>query len=304
MKKQLLMTCIMLTGIINTHAQTLISQFDFNGNLNDNLTNSTCTSFGNFDTSYTAGLFNWMTDSTFNTVGGGLAISIPDGLFTELNYSIEINFRFKKVDSYRKLIDFSGQTSDQGLYISTGALEFYSEGVAGITTIAADSIVHVLVTRDASNDTTIAYFWNGTSLTGETSGKDTSFDYVPVLAGSNRMLYIFSDDSSTTGEYSDSGSVDLIRIWNGVVNLSTLLGVQPVKEISLLTFNPNPTTGNVQLNFEKPGNGNVDVYSITGTHIKSIPVHGKTNHNLSMIDQDPGVYIIKYNGASYRLVKQ
>lgn len=304
MKKQLRLTCVMLACIISGKAQTLISQFDFNGNLNDNLTNSTCTSFGNFDTSYTAGLFNWMTDSTFTTVGGGLAISVPDGLFTETNYSIEIDFRFKKVNSYRKVIDFSGQTSDQGLYVNSGNLEFYSEGTAGTTTITADSIVHVLVTRDASNDTIIAYFWNGTSLSYETSGKDTSFGYVPVLVGSNRMLYIFSDDSTTTGEYSDSGSVDLIRIWNGVVNLSTLLGIQPVKEVSLLTCNPNPTTGNVQLNFQKPGNGNVDVYSITGTHIKSVPVQGKTTHNLSLYDQDPGVYIIRYNGASYRLIKQ
>jgi concanavalin A-like lectin/glucanase superfamily protein len=137
--------------------------------------------------------------------GRGLRLTPTTGVIPSSAYTIELLFRFDFVSKYRKVIDFKGGSDDGGLYLVDGCLTFFPRRQNGPTSIAADSYVQIVLTRDASDE-----------VVGYVDGvRQFAFEDRRGLAEVNRdeILRFFVDDRATTGEHS-SGAVSQIRLFD------------------------------------------------------------------------------------------
>lgn len=276
---------------------TLISQFDFNGNMSDQQSNSICTSYNNLSSSYSNGEYNWAGDSLAN--GGGVSIAVPDAVFTETNYSIAIDFRFSDVNSYRKILDFSGLGSDQGLYVN-GSLRLYSAGSYGPTMWIADSSYTVVLTRNGTNDSTKVYLLINNQLVSESVAQDVAVNFVATLVGQNRMLEFFHDDTITASEFCPRGSVDQIRIWNGIVTPSDVLaGIAEPTNASPVSVFPVPADASITLAFGRITSGSYAVYSAQGALIERSEFADQTQLQIETTAWAEGAYYVQITGEEF-----
>lgn len=282
---------------------TLISQFDFDGNMNDLLGNSNCSSYNLLDANYNNGIYSWTGDTLSN--GGGLTISIPDAAFTEENYSIEVIFKFSEVNGYRKVIDFKNQSEDYGLYFNN-QVRIYSSGNYGTTNLYGDTTYTLLFVRDGSDSTLYAYLQLGDTLSMESLGHDDYNDtFIPALIGGNRVFNFFMDDSSTISEFSRFVSVDRIRIWNGIADLSALLGTEEIQG-STTTVNifPNPADHFLNIQFEEEQQGILEITDLTGKLVYQSALPPTRNTQLDISSFTQGVYILNINGYRKPFIKK
>lgn len=303
MRKSLQILGLLGALVINQlYAQAvLISQLDFNGNLNDNFGNATCAQFNNLSTSFSSGSFNWVYDT--NGTGGGLQLTIPDAVLNENEFSVAITFRFAETAGYRKIIDFTGRGDDAGLYVNS-QLRIYGMGGYGPTTINPDSTFTILFTRENTTDTARVYLWDGTNLTLESKAADVPSYMVPVLNGVDRQFYFFADDSITADEYATSGNVEMIKIWNGVSTLSDLLATEEISLPANVNVYPNPAAEFVNVDFPNPTSGTVDIYTISGQLMHSVHFNKETHVNLTLDKLPAGMYLLKHDGRMVRVIKQ
>lgn len=138
--------------------------------------------------------------------GSGLELAPTAGVINSGAYTIELLFRFDRLDGWRKIIDFNNATSDCGLYSLDGGLNFFPTPPAFGAPIDADSYVQVVLTRDASG--TVVGYANGAR---QFSFHDT--DGIAVI-DTNDTVRFFIDDTDTNGEHS-GGAVSRIRLYDG-----------------------------------------------------------------------------------------
>ena len=82
--------------------------------------------------------------------GEGVDLAAASAVIPERQYSIVVLMRFDAVDSYRRIIDFSNQSVDTGLYLDDGQLRMYDYDVrAGEDVIAPNRWVQVVLTRSS-----------------------------------------------------------------------------------------------------------------------------------------------------------
>ncbi len=86
--------------------------------------------------------------------GSGLQLSPASSAIPSSVYTIVMLFRLDTVDGYRRLIDFTNGTSDPGLYVRSGDLNFYPTTSGAGTPIAANAYSQVAFTRDSSGNVT------------------------------------------------------------------------------------------------------------------------------------------------------
>jgi hypothetical protein len=297
-------TLCFAVSTVNTNAQALlVSQFDFNNNLNDQFSISTCSPSNLIGSSYSNGGFNWVSDSSTNA-GGGLVISIPDTSFTQNNYSIALTLQFSKVAGYRKIIDFSNLTSDQGFYYNFYH-RLYSIGISGSSLILPDTSYTLFMTRNGSNDSINTYIYNGVSATLESKGKDISSNFVAPLVGVNRVLNFFQDDVNTIGEYTPRGKVSQIRIWNGIVSLQQIASLSKgVFSNTGITMFPNPAENQVELQFQNAQRAWLNVYNVFGEKVETHWLNNEQRFKLEVKAWEKGIYFIECNSVYSKFVKQ
>lgn len=139
----------------------------------------------------------------------GVALAALDGIVDSLGYTVELVFRFDRIDGYRKIIDFRDGLSDTGLYSFDGCLSFFDEATASRRTIEADRYVHVALVRDAVG-TVIGYVDGVARLSFSDHGGLAAF-------GSGAAMRFFGDDVETRGRESSSGAVARIRLYDGPI---------------------------------------------------------------------------------------
>ncbi|MDQ3913607.1 MAG: Ig-like domain-containing protein, partial [Actinomycetota bacterium] len=206
--------------------------------------------------------------------GNGVKLSPTTGVVFNGTYTIAILFEFDNVDGYRRIIDFKNGTSDNGLYVHNGNLEFFRGSPlnpAGTgAPIAANTYVQVVLTRDASDRSVVGYvdgiqqfsFFDNNKLSLSDTVNDGVID-------SNNTLRFFRDNESdgVTTEHS-SGSVARIRLYDGALTPSevgALDRIEPVFDNTppkvKSTTPANNATGvaagaNVKAAFSEPMQGN------------------------------------------------
>lgn len=145
---------------------------------------------------------------TFNANQG---LSLSDVL-SSTTYSIETQFSLANLGEYRKIIDFKNRTSDNGLYNRSGKLTFFNAlGTGSEAAITADTLTHLVVTRDGATNAFTGYI-NGVS---QFSFIDT--DGEGIFSGPNSIAYFFTDDIRTGSEASP-GFVDYLRTYDTALN--------------------------------------------------------------------------------------
>jgi hypothetical protein len=137
--------------------------------------------------------------------GSGLELVPTDGVSEGDGYTIELLFRFDRLDGYRKIVDFADASEDCGLYDFEGRLDFYATAEGRPGRIVLGEYVHVVLTREASS-----------RVVGYVDG-DRQFAFLDsqgiAAIGPADTLRLFADDGTTGGEDS-AGSVSLVRLYD------------------------------------------------------------------------------------------
>ena len=142
--------------------------------------------------------------------GSGLALT-PASVVIGSEYTIELVFRFDRLDGWAKIVDFNDATEDCGLYSLDGRMDFWPITTGFGAALEADSYAHVVLTRDAT-DTVVAYVNGARQLSFHDTGDIAVID-------ANDTLRLFSDDTTTSNEDS-AGAVSRIRLYDGPLTAS------------------------------------------------------------------------------------
>ena len=142
--------------------------------------------------------------------GSGLALT-PASVVVGSEYTIELVFRFDRLDGWAKIVDFNDATEDCGLYSLDGRMDFWPITTGFGAALEADSYAHVVLTRDATG-TVVAYVNGNRQLSFHDTGDIAVVD-------ANDTLRLFSDDTTTPDEDS-AGAVSRIRLYDGPLTAS------------------------------------------------------------------------------------
>jgi hypothetical protein len=139
---------------------------------------------------------------------GGLSFPHASGLIDDDGYTIELLFRFDRLNGYRKIVDFEDGVADDGLYSFDGCLTFYPRTAEARASIRTDRYVHLVLTRSASG-MVLGYVNSRTVF----AFADLGGHAVVPRGGSLRF---FIDDETTESE-SSGGAVARIRLYDGPI---------------------------------------------------------------------------------------
>ncbi len=142
--------------------------------------------------------------------GSGLVLT-PASPVIGSEYTIELLFRFDRLDGYAKIVDFNDATEDCGLYSLDGRLDFWPISSGVDAAIEADSYAHVVLTRDVTG-AVVAYVDGARQFSFRDTGDVAVID-------ANDTLRLFNDDNVTPNEDS-GGAVSRIRLYDAPLSAS------------------------------------------------------------------------------------
>lgn len=182
----------------SAHA-VLINSYDFNGDFSDSLSNGGALA--------PSGGVVGSGQYTFN---GNQGLRLTSALPSTTDYAVEMRLRVTdSVSGFNKLIDFQDLTSDIGLYVLNGAIDFYTVGpAAGSITLGTDFTLGL-----ARSAGVMTVYLNGSQLFSVAD----SGQAVPV----SNILNFFEDDFATGQNEAFAGVVDFIRIHNDASTFGT-----------------------------------------------------------------------------------
>ncbi len=134
----------------------------------------------------------------------GQGLQLTGGSFDRSSYDIEISFSFSNVSGYRKVIDFKNRIADSGLYVLSGALNFFPRATGDFGAIVADDQITVRATRDSATNTFTAFLNGQESFSFDDTSMEAVFD--------PSETFFFLDDAGTGLGETSAGFVDFIRI--------------------------------------------------------------------------------------------
>jgi len=132
------------------------------------------------------------------------------GSATSGNYSIEMYFSLTDTNGYRKLIDYQNRTADAGLYNLNTSLDFYPAASGSSGAIPANTMTHLVFTRDGGSNQVVGYI-NGSTALGMSF---TDSSNLAVFSAANNIMQFFQDDAVTSFNEASGGFVDFIRIYD------------------------------------------------------------------------------------------
>lgn len=300
-KKDFNLLAILLFTAMSMSGQTLLHNFEFNGNLDD--TRPTGVSLIEVNTatsSYGTSPNSWTWTQTARP-GGGLELltnQLPDAT----NYSLGFTMEFDQTDGgakgYRKIITFKGATSDNGLYFQNNKLRLYPGDHVSTSTYAANTFYDFVLTRKTDGTFKI-YTISGGVVTEVFTIDDADGHAMPILNGANHEFRLFMNDNHFI-EHTTGGTVRSIRMWDAALTaqeiedaLSTVLTeeatnitntsatlnaeVNPQGSASTFEFEWGTTTayGNTEASTPSSGSGTVSVS--LSTNLSGL-IQGETYH--------------------------
>lgn len=196
------------------YSAELLHQYDFDGNLTDTLaTGVVLEQYGNVATSeYGSDGWSWTANAN---PGGGL--KLETALLTDpQSYSLGFRVKYGNVSpGYRKIVSFLGTADDGGLYFLNGNLNFYPFGANASITYTVDTFYDFIFSR-SSDDVIKVYIVDGNgAVTKVYEENDPTSASVPIVVGGKYQFLFFCDDTATNSEWTGSGAVRRLRVWNG-----------------------------------------------------------------------------------------
>ena len=267
----------------------LITDVSFRGSRTEATGGSeTLTTFGSptesFGTDAAGDFWSWTTSSN---PGAGITLDTNE-LTNSSVYSVAIRFKLSNVSGYRKIIDYANGTSDNGFYISNGRARFYptlSISPPSAPLFQAGDLIDLIATRDASGNFKV-YANNGLGGYTEILSRDNSGpSTIPAnIGGGVSRFGFFYDDSLTNLEYSPSGQVYSIRLYDTALTPSEISTIFPALDTTAPTLSSSAPAddatavaigSNIVLTFSETvvaGSGNIILKKADGTTIATIPV--------------------------------
>jgi hypothetical protein len=181
-------------------AQPPVYTYNFAGTLNEAGSGPALTPVGgsgSFVTNTVCGV-----SKTVYQFAAGQGLNFPVGATFTNTYSIEIVFRFNAVFSYARVLDYKSLTTDDGLYVVGGNLNFYPVSSGSGSPINAGTYVHVVLTRNAAG--IVNGYVDGNPHLSFVDGLGRA------LTDVNNNVIFFKDD----GSENSAGAVSLINIYN------------------------------------------------------------------------------------------
>lgn len=139
--------------------------------------------------------------------GTGLSLSPAAGAIDSHEYTIEVLFRFRHLEGWRKIVDFKKGWDDSGLYTLSGHLNFYPEATAPAATVDVNTFAQVVLTRDASG--VVVGYVDGMRQFRFRDKRDLG------VIDAEDTLRFFKDDRLTNGNEYSGGAVSRIRLYDG-----------------------------------------------------------------------------------------
>lgn len=282
-----LFVVIVVSVCSNAKAQKLVHDFEFNGNLNDELPTGAVLSTVNIASSSYGTSPNSFTWSQSRNPGGGLAL-LTDQLKDPNAYSLGFRISFKETGpGYKKILSFKGTTVDNGLYFQNKNLEFFPFGKNAAVTYEPNTFYDFVLTR-SSADTIKVYVAQPDGTVALVYDKlDASDASVPTLGlGGKHEFRFFMDDTGTNTEHSTGGTVRGIRVWDtpltadeiaGALSSVTTGGINGITETSVNVLGEvNPQGTSASFSFD---------YGLTtslGQNKVAVPTSGSGNTNISV----------------------
>lgn len=121
------------------------------------------------------------------------------------SYSIELYFKFDALDSWKRVIDFKNRTTDNGVYIFNGKLNFYKIITSDISPVVPNEYTHYIITYDAATRMVNMY--------ADGVCKITFFDEYGDARADSGELHFFYDDLVVKNEAS-SGTVAFVKLFD------------------------------------------------------------------------------------------
>jgi hypothetical protein len=138
--------------------------------------------------------------------GNGLLLFPTTNTIASNVWSMVLLFRFDTVSGYRRVVDMKLPSSEAGIYVLNGNLQFYPLAIGSGAPVAASNYVQVVLTRDETNF--VRGYVNGVQ---QFAVADSS-QYL-VIGGTNYGLRFFIDN----GGENSGGNVARIRLFNTVL---------------------------------------------------------------------------------------
>lgn len=181
---------------------------------------------------------------------------------------------------------------------------FMSANYGDFTFTASNCIVKLMVYKsvisgvdfkvDGGTGTTTSIYSANTKVN---EWEELTFDFTDLI-GQTYSTFIITPDN--TGEGAARAEDRIIYVDNlQVPNNDTVTSINSIKEDKLLVY-PNPVKDFVNVP-NVPNGASVNVYSLTGALVKSAVV---SNGILSLRDLNQGMYFIKSDGASVKIIKK
>lgn len=169
--------------------------------------------------------------------GNGVAMSSVRSLLPSASYSVVMLVRLVDVSGYRRYLDLTGGTSDNGFYNLSGFLVLFPVANGSSSPIAANAYEQVAVTRDA-NGTVVGYV-DGVPVLGPYDDSSTG-----AAALASDTMRFFKDDDAVASEDS-AGAVARIRVFEGALTPAEVAALSPPPPVLAKSVNVAPVRGEV-----------------------------------------------------------
>jgi hypothetical protein len=180
-------------------AITITHDYQLNGDLNDLYGGPALQSLGG----------SLVSNPGRYTFGANQGLKLTGGLSDISTWSLDFRASYDSLSgTWKKLVDFRDRSTDDGLYFQGDKLQFYPDA-SGATSVSINTDYTIALARDGSTGTLNGYI-NGIlqwSIANETESN--------VIGN---ILTFFADDFVTGQGEAQPGSVDFIRIYDGVLN--------------------------------------------------------------------------------------
>lgn len=167
-------------------------------------------------------------------------------------------------------------------------------GVRWLSTITQGTIeVGICIYNDVTvNNNTITakadnakYQWIDCA-TGKIISGETKRTFIPTKTGRYAVIVANNDCADT------SACVEI-----------TLTGINDVTSKGMNVY-PNPTKGSIEVDFTHNYVGKMEIIDMTGRVVMTCEIEGQTNCNLSVVDLNQGLYILRTSNASIKFYKE
>lgn len=155
------------------------------------------------------GLGGTVQNGSYN-FGANQGLKLVGGLPSPSGYTFVIDFQIHDLNAWRKIVDFSNLTSDNGFYVKAeGQLRWYGGGAEGpLNAIQPNTTVRVALTRDSLSGQVAAY------LNGVQHLTDPDINRVGIIT--DDIVHFLQDDHSEA----TSGSIDYLAIYDSALTPS------------------------------------------------------------------------------------